>query len=342
LKKLSFFSKIIVICNFIVALLLLLTYVVPYIPPKSFPVISVLSLAFPILILVNVVFMLYWVFRLKRFIWISGVVLILGLTHVNKLYQFSGKSSVSQDPSITVMNYNVRLFNLYNWIKNPSVKEDILSIVKTTKPDIIGIQEYHDGAYKDFKKLYPYAYKAINRKSDKAGQAIFTRFKIINQGQLYFKNTLNNILFIDIINQADTIRVYNCHLQSSGINPEGNMIGKNASKALFKNVSKTFQRQQEQVAKFNAHIAKCQYKTIVMGDFNNTAFSYTYNQMRNDLNDTFVEAGKGFGKTFDFKLFPMRIDFILADPDFEVHNFKTLKVKLSDHYPIMAKLSLNK
>ncbi|MBD09318.1 MAG: endonuclease, partial [Flavobacteriaceae bacterium] len=59
--------------------------------------------------------------------------------------------------------------------------------------------------------------------------------------------------------------------------------------------------------------------------------------------DTFEEAGNGFGKSFDIKFFPLRIDFILADERFKVNGFKTYSdVNLSDHYPIKATLNLNK
>ena len=79
---------------------------------------------------------------------------------------------------------------------------------------------------------------------------------------------------------------------------------------------------------------------IVSGDFNNSAFSYIYNQVKGDLKDTFKEQGNGFGRTYDFKFFPLRIDFILSDQSFEVDSFKTFDVEYSDHYPIMTRLSL--
>ena len=91
---------------------------------------------------------------------------------------------------------------------------------------------------------------------------------------------------------------------------------------------------------FVKHKTKCTYKTIVCGDFNNTAYSYVYRQIKGDLLDTFEDAGNGFGKTYDFKFFPTRIDFILADKSFEVNAFKSYDEKLSDHYPILAKVSL--
>ncbi|EPR74298.1 hypothetical protein ADIWIN_0640 [Winogradskyella psychrotolerans RS-3] len=92
---------------------------------------------------------------------------------------------------------------------------------------------------------------------------------------------------------------------------------------------------------FLEHKSKTKYKTIVTGDFNNTPYSYIYRMIKgDDLKDTFEAAGNGFGRTYDFKFFPMRIDFILADEDFTVNGFKTFDVKLSDHYPIKTTLSL--
>jgi endonuclease/exonuclease/phosphatase family metal-dependent hydrolase len=80
---------------------------------------------------------------------------------------------------------------------------------------------------------------------------------------------------------------------------------------------------------------------IVCGDFNNTAFSYVYKIIKYGLTDTFREAGNGFGRSYEFKYFPVRIDFILADEAFNVNGFKTYSEHYSDHYPIMATISLD-
>jgi endonuclease/exonuclease/phosphatase family metal-dependent hydrolase len=58
------------------------------------------------------------------------------------------------------------------------------------------------------------------------------------------------------------------------------------------------------------------------------------------MKDTFKQAGNGFGRTFDFKFFPIRIDFVLVDDTFEINAFKTFDVKYSDHYPVMAKVKV--
>ena len=58
------------------------------------------------------------------------------------------------------------------------------------------------------------------------------------------------------------------------------------------------------------------------------------------MKDAFVEAGNGFGRTYDFKFFPVRIDYIMVDDQFEVHGFKTFDLKLSDHFPIMTRVKI--
>ena len=97
-----------------------------------------------------------------------------------------------------------------------------------------------------------------------------------------------------------------------------------------------------QTVLFLKHKKQCPDKMIICGDFNNTAYSYVYKEIKGNLKDAFKQAGNGFGRTFDFKFFPVRIDFVLVDEDFKVNSFKTYDVKLSDHYPVMAKVKLEK
>ncbi|TYA88387.1 endonuclease/exonuclease/phosphatase family protein, partial [Seonamhaeicola marinus] len=112
------------------------------------------------------------------------------------------------------------------------------------------------------------------------------------------------------------------------------------SERLFNRVSSTFKMQQFQTELFLMHKKQCPYKMVICGDFNNTAFSYVYRKIKGNLQDTYDEAGTGFGRTHDFKFFPMRIDFIFADEAFNVNGFKAYNEHFSDHFPIMTKLAL--
>ena len=328
------------VINSLVAFLLLVSYILPYIPPKSFATLSVLSLGVPLLILLNVLFFIYWLLRVKKQLLLSLVVLLLGWSYISSMYKFSSSKKVQDSNNISVMSFNVRMFNVYSWLPNTTVKEDIVKFIYNENPEVLCLQEYTRGSAMILDGYYNF--NATYNKGIKGGQAIFSKFPIVNSGSLEFPNTNNNAIFIDIVKEKDTIRIYTLHLQSSKISTDVENINKENSGPLFNQVSSTFREQQSQVELFLEHKSQCTYKTIVTGDFNNTAYSYIYKEIKgDDLVDTFKEAGNGFGRTYDFKFFPLRIDFILADEDFTVNGFKTYDVKLSDHYPIKATLNLH-
>jgi len=340
MKNLKGFHKLIFVVNSLMAFALLLSYVLPYMAPKQFAMLSVLSLAVPSLIIINILFVVYWLLNVKRQLLLSLFVLAIGYNHLFSLYKFSSSKNVDDSQNISIMNYNVRLFNVFDWIKGTNVKQDISKFIAEKQPDILCIQEYRPD--KEVHLEGYYKYEELSGNKVKNGQAIFTKFPIIKSGSIEFPNTSNNAIYADVVKGSDTIRIYNVHLQSLGIDPTVEKLANEDSENLFKRVSSTFKMQQFQAELFLMHKKQSPYKMIISGDFNNTAYSYVYKEIKGDLKDAFKEAGNGFGRTFDFKFFPVRIDFVFVDEHFEVNSFKTYDVKLSDHYPVMAKVKLVK
>lgn len=339
MKQLRAINKVIFVVNSIAATMLLFSYILPYIEPKKFPILSVLSLAVPFLIILNLLFMVYWLLQVKRKLLLSFGILFIGFILLSPLYKFSSSKHIEDSENVLVMNYNVRLFNLFEWIPDTEVKQKISSFIGEKQPDILCMQDYRPD-----EALYLngyYKYEELSGVKIKNGQAIFSKYPIINKGSIEFPNTSNNAIYVDILRNKDTIRIYNLHLQSLRIDPNDVKLDIESSENLVKRVSTTFKLQQSQTELFLAHKANCRYKMIVCGDFNNTAYSYIYKEIKGDLQDAFVEAGNGFGRTFNFKFFPIRIDFILADQSFDINAFKTFDVELSDHYPIMANVKLH-
>lgn len=340
LKKLSLVNKIIFGINSLFAMMLLLSYILPYVAPNNFAILAVLSLAVPFLILTNLLFLLYWLMNVKKQLFLSLFVLIVGFNHVSSLYNFSNSKDVKTEGNLSIMNYNVRLFDLYNWINLDNVQEDMVAFIKKESPDIISFQEYHPHEKVDL-SFYKYKYEELSGERVKYGQAIFSKFPIVNSGSVEFPDTGNNAIFADIVKDKDTIRVYNVHLQSLRIDTENGELSKENSGRLIKRASETFKMQQFQSELFLLHKNKSPHKMIICGDFNNTAYSYVYKEIKGELIDAFGKAGNGFGRTFDFKYFPVRIDFILTDKAFKINHFKTYDVKFSDHFPVLTKVSLH-
>lgn len=335
MKKNSLFSKLLYAINSFFATVLLLSYLLPYISPKSLTTLAVLSLFVPFLILINIAFFIYWIIKLRKHFIISGLILAIGWLIASPFYKISKKEVLLND-DVKVMSYNVRLFNLYKWNEDEETAKNIVDFISTKDPDILAIQEF----YNDRKNpiSYPHKYIKLKSKTNKFGLALFSKYPILKSGSLNFDKSANNAVFIDILKGKDTVRVYNIHLQSLKINPNKENFGEENSEKLLHRLQNAFKKQVVQTEQFLEHQKQFNGKKIICGDFNNTAYSWVYHQISLEKKDAFVEAGKGFGKTFNYS-FPARIDFILTDKDISINQFKTFNVKYSDHYPILARLN---
>ncbi len=315
----------------------LASFAIPYIAPKTFPLLSVLSLAVPFLILIHIIFIIYWwIIGVKKQFLLSALCITLSILFSYFPYKFNSKKVVSGD-DLAVMSYNVRMFNRYKWIDIENIPGKINDFVKKEDPDILSVQEYY--VTNEFKIDYPYKYVVLDEEKHNTGQALFSKYKIVNKGSLDFKDTNNNAIFIDVIKAADTLRIYNIHLETTGIKPSDELIGEEESKRMIGRISKSFVKQQDQVEKIGIHKNNCAYKVIITGDFNNTTYSWAYHHIKGDMKDSFLEAGEGFGGTYNFHNYPLRIDFILVDEKFNVNQFTNFDVDYSDHFPIMARIS---
>ena len=329
------------------AILTFVAYVLPYLAPIKFTILSVLTLIMPLFLIFNVFYFLYWVIQFKKQLLLSALVLLLGTSFITKLYKYEGKILPKSENDFKIMSYNVRLFNLFHWMNNDKVPETVSDFINDQNPDILCIQEYSHANGINL-RVYPYKYIYMLGKRIKSGQAIFSKFPIIHSGKILFPNSSNIAIFADIKKGKDTLRVYNIHLQSirispevDGINQDINEINQQKSISMFKRISRAFKAQQQQAELLMNHKKNCHNPLIICGDMNNSAFSYVYRIIQQSLNDTFEEAGKGFGKTYYFKYYPARIDYIFADKKMEVKEFNDFNnFKNSDHFPIMTRLEM--
>jgi len=337
-KKVGLFNRIIYGINIVVAFLLLISFTLPYIPPKSFPTISLLSLIVSPLIILNLLFVLYWLFKLKRKIVYSLIVLIIAHFQYGSFYQFSSKNIMSETKnSLKVLSFNVRLFNAYeNDEKQLNVSNILSEIITQQQPELICIQEFYKNDKVDFSD-YPYQYIHFKEKN-KLGYAILSKHPLINKNSFNFSNTFNNSIYAEVIKNGDTLGIYNLHLQSIGIIPRVSYLQNTDKEAIIKRITKRFVKQQEQLEIILNHKSKNKKPILLCGDFNNSPYSYVYHEVSNTMKDAFFEKGKGLGTTYLFDSFPMRIDYIMVSEEVDIIDFKTIKKTFSDHYPVFAEI----
>lgn len=338
MKKLNWLQKGVYLLNIVIALALAIALLIPYVPVEVSPRLTIFSLAVPPLVIINLVFVLYWLLAMKRQWLLSFVVLLLGYSSVLSLYRFGGTENVVTSEALKVMTYNVRLFNKYEWIPQDGVDQRIVEMVEEEDPDVLCFQEFHRDVADKFSR-FPYRYVAY--KAGQTGQVIYSRYPIVNKGSLDFPESGNNAIYADLKIKEDTIRVYNVHLQSFMINPEKEEISQENSNRIARRMAQAFARQKEQADIFEAHRSSCEYPVITCGDLNNTQFSAIYRQIKGDATDTFTEEGHGTGKSYYFSYYPLRIDFIFADESIRVVSHKNRYESYSDHYPVISQLKVH-
>ncbi|MGM0530606.1 MAG: endonuclease/exonuclease/phosphatase family protein [Bacteroidota bacterium] len=361
-----FIDKILKLFNYILGGALLLAYVSVYISPEFFWPMAFLGLAFPFLLIANILFCIYWIVNKKRFFLLSLIILLIGLKPISLSYQmsFSGKDNMQTPQSkkeISILSYNVRLFNLFGKSEFGDSQKELFTLIRKNNPDIVCFQEFYISGRKRFnldsigRQLPDLSYSHIfwlSRDSNyKYGIATFSKYPIVKKGHIDFGKSLNASIFTDILIDKERIRIYNNHLQSIRFDNNNYQFISNQSRysdhRRFKEIQDisyrlkdAFIKRSKQAEKISASINKSAYPVIVCGDFNDTPVSYTYNTISSGLNDAFVEAGSGVGITYKGKFPSYRIDYILYDDAFEINGFDILRKSLSDHYPVKASVRI--
>lgn len=339
MKRLSRFDKVIYFLNVVAIFLLLIACIAPFIQSKNLSFLSFVGLGVPALIITHILFVLYWVLRRKRKFYGSLLVLLISYFSLGTFYKWNSPEQ-PKTSDLKIMSFNVRLFNKFNELESTTVIEDTKAFVRKENPDIICIQESYYNSGEHYKN-YPYRYLPYLHMEGKGMLAIFSKYPIINTSMLNLPRTSSNALFADIKYKNDTIRVYNIHLESLGITPGHGVLRKEASDKLFKQVSNSFQKQMVQANVVGKHLKTSPYKNILCGDFNNGQYSNVYHTIKGNLQDSYLEEGSGFGRSYIFHGLPFRIDFIFADDAFEVKSHVNYDVEYSDHFPVMASFELS-
>ena len=299
-----------------------------------------LSLFTPVICIVNFFFFLFWIYNFQWPLLLFVLFFFFNYSEWNLLFQFS-RNSINTSTGLKLMSYNVRLFNTYKWIEKSNIPDSIYAFIKSKNPDIICFQEFDKRSSPNFTN-YPFSYFKNFGLNKNIGSCILSKTPILNSGYIDFENSNNGAIFVDLKNKTDSLRVYNIHFESLGLSSiDSFFLDKKPLNKLNIKIKKALFKQKNQGSLFNNISSEISYPSIICTDLNNNAFSETYISLTKSRNDAFVKEGSGFGSTFYFGFFPLRVDYILVDTRIEILSFLTFNESFSDHKPIMVKVAIN-
>lgn len=346
--------------------LLLLAGLSPYINPAVLSWLGYLGLVFPYLLLLNLLWVLFWLCIRKSWFLFHLVCLLLVLPSIKRTVVITKKAPTKAEATeLKVLSYNTMCMGSFTK-PTKGKQNDILSYILEQDADIVCLQEF--GVHKNSKYLtladvngtlkgYPHRHIQfkVNNDYQQIGVAIYSKYPIVRSTLVEYDSQFNLSIYSDVVVKEDTIRVVNNHLESNRLTEKDIL----APSEIQKNISAkaiggfadlitnklllAYKFRAVQAQKVAAVVQESPYPTIVCGDFNDVPTSYTYHTIGRGLKDAFVEQGNaGFGNSYTKSWLRVRIDYILFHPRWECVAYQKGTTRASDHYPISAVIRLVK
>lgn len=367
-RKIARFTSLMKVLTIICLSSLLLSYLCPFIHPETIWIVPFFGLAYPVIVSIALLFLLYWaLLRSRWFFIVLGVILLGGRLHFRTLaITFSPQQATEQDEVLKIMSYNVRLFDLYNesvYERNEN-RNAIIAYIHEMNPDVVCFQEfYHQDkpsnfvtkdtliALLDIKYYHErYSHKMTGRQN--YGICMLSKYPIVAKGDVMFENSNNSdnyCIYADIVKGDDTLRIYNIHLQSIKLQQDDYALfgeqkdrqaapEKSTIRLLIEKLRVAYPTRAEQALRVTEHMETSPYPVVVCGDFNDTPLSYVYNQFDQQLTDAFRETSTGLGVTYAGKVPAGRIDYIFHTSDLAAQNFRIQEKVYSDHRAIYCEI----
>ena len=353
----QFLAWILLGVNAVVGLLLLISAYSPFIQPQSLPVLSCAGLAFPLFLIVNVLFLIFWLVVYRRYAILPVLLFICSWQAIGDYMPINLSRGDAPDGSIKILSFNTRAFGE----KASHTKEtpnEILAYLQESNADIICLQEYIWGKKLKKKDIdyamrkYPYRHY-YSLAGGLNGLGCYSRFPILSANPIKYKSKRNGSIAYQIKVEEDTLLVINNHLESFKIgdsdvkayqeiidspNDKKNAVG---IRKLVKKLAEGTAIRAQQVDTIASIASRFKGKgVIVCGDFNDSPVSYAHRVFNETLQDAFVQSGNGFGFSYVQHQMYFRIDHILISEGMQSYECTVDdSMKGSDHYPIWSYVS---
>lgn len=347
------------------------TILIPYIDTGEYWYLSIISLGFPILFVLLLGLLIFWLFMCNRR-WIIACLIILfaGSQQIFAAFGLHIPSSFKMEKSaedLRVMQWNVHNWNQIIFEReshfDTAAHPHMMQLIKDYDADVLCVQEFFESENREkyassieaLGKMgfthYHFWNPGMNDGHYYAGTAIFSRYPIVQSDEVTVDRNANTdpLIYADIRVNGKTFRIMTIHLQSVEFGQDqyenlskirkGQRPETGESRTIISKLKQGFQRRYKQAQQVNHIVETSPHPVILCADLNDVPNSGAYFSLRKNLQDAFLKKGFLIGRTFRLISPTLRIDYIMPDKNFKVKQFKRIKVTYSDHYPLVADLN---
>ncbi|MBQ6965240.1 MAG: endonuclease/exonuclease/phosphatase family protein [Bacteroidaceae bacterium] len=324
-------------------------------PPQHHAHLSYFGLMFPVFLVSDAVFVVFWLIFKWRLTVLPLMGMLLCADSVRAYFPLNVPTDVPSG-SIKILSYNVMAFGKDTsdeWGKN-----NIMNYLMASGADVICLQEARksliDACIDSVKTLYPY-YK-LELRADNY-MICFSKFPIDSIAMIDYPTETNYSFVYNIMVGEDTLMLINNHLESYRLSPEDKEDYKsiiqnyrhpeqNGSEMKYMNLTGKLAEhdsirgmQTDSVAAFVERHEGCYIVTC--GDFNASPISYTHHRLTQCLDDAYTRTGNGAGTSYNRSGMYFRLDHIFVTPNIMAYGARVDKsIDESDHYPIYCYIKL--
>lgn len=352
-------DALLLIINFFFLLLLAATGYSQLINPIYHPWLIFFSLTFPVFLVINCIFAVFWILRNPRYFRFTLIGFILCLFPIRTYFPINIQGKTPNN-TIKVMSYNVKVFSS-DQTKGNNNTRDILDYIGHSDADIFCCQENLYLSDNRFCKsidstLSRWAYQDTVHFTSRNSMGIYSNYPILSRCIIPSPSKFHGSTIYKLKIGADTIAVINCHFVSNQIDPNDKKMFKdlltepaeNGNKSnllyLMRKVDKAGVLRSKQVDSLIPAIEKLgNMPIIICGDFNDSPLSNVHYRLTQILNDAYTRNANGVGISYHESGMYFRLDNILYSNQWQAYETKVDNhIKASDHYPISCRLKLKK
>ena len=355
IKQLKAFTvRLIAGANVATVLVMLLVGYSDRLNPADHPLLSTLGMTLPVFLLINLVFLFFWLIFKWRMVWISVLGLVLAYVPIS-IYMPLNSSQDIPDGALKIISYNVCAYG--GNYKYEQGFEKVRDYLVEEKPDIVCIQEDIDTwrryVFLHYEKTFAYNDTMVIANNPQSYNAlgIHSKYPIIHRERIAYPSAANGSVAWWLKVGDDTLIVVNNHFESCHLNKDDRaqylqMIkGKmprdsvrEESKLLLVKLAEANAKRSRQIRTVRQYaLDHSQYPVIVCGDFNDSPISYSRYAMAEVLTDCYATTGKGIGLSYNQKAFSFRIDHFFCNDRLQPYRCEIDgKMDASDHNPLIC------